>query len=101
MRIAQVAPLYESVPPVLYGGTERVVSFLTEELVRMGHDVTLFASGDSVTAAKLVPISEQALRLDPKCEDQLAHHVLMLERVFSEKRNLTSFTFILIICTSP
>ena len=93
MRIAQVAPLYESVPPVLYGGTERVVSFLTEELVRMGHEVTLFASGDSVTKARLVPISDQALRLDPKCEDQLAHHVLMLERVFSEKRNFDIIHF--------
>jgi glycosyltransferase involved in cell wall biosynthesis len=93
MRIAQVAPLYESVPPVLYGGTERVVSFLTEELVRMGHDVTLFASGDSITKARLVPISDQALRLDPKCEDQLAHHVLMLERVFSEKRNFDIIHF--------
>src|SRR5437660_1945596 len=93
MRIAQVAPLYESVPPVLYGGTERVVSFLTEELVRMGHDVTLFASGDSVTNARLVAISDQALRLDPKCEDQLAHHVLMLERVFSEKRNFDIIHF--------
>ena len=55
MRIAQVAPLYESVPPKLYGGTERVVSWLTEELVRLGHDVTLFASGDSLTTARLVP----------------------------------------------
>jgi glycosyltransferase involved in cell wall biosynthesis len=93
MRIAQVAPLYESVPPVLYGGTERVVSFLTEELVRMGHEVTLFASGDSITKARLVPIVDQALRLDPKCEDQLAHHVLMLERVFSEKRNFDIIHF--------
>ena len=93
MRIAQVAPLYESVPPVLYGGTERVVSFLTEELVRMGHEVTLFASGDSVTKARLVAISDQALRLDPRCEDQLAHHVLMLERVFSEKRNFDIIHF--------
>ena len=66
MRIAQIAPLYESVPPKLYGGTERVVSYLTEELVRMGHDVTLFASGDSVTDARLVGVGEQALRLDPR-----------------------------------
>ncbi|PYX02314.1 MAG: glycosyl transferase, partial [Acidobacteria bacterium] len=93
MRIAQVAPLYESVPPVLYGGTERVVSFLTEELVRMGHEVTLFASGDSMTSGRLVPISAQSLRLDPKCQDQLAHHVLMLERVFSEKRNFDVIHF--------
>lgn len=69
MRIAQVAPLYESVPPVLYGGTERVVSWLTEELVRLGHDVTLFASGDSVTNARLVPACPRALRLDSDCEE--------------------------------
>jgi glycosyltransferase involved in cell wall biosynthesis len=81
MRIAQVAPLYESVPPKYYGGTERIVSYLTEELVRQDHDVTLFASGDSVTAAQLVPICPRSLRLDGACEDQLAHHVLMLERV--------------------
>ena len=64
MKIAQVAPLYESVPPQLYGGTERVVSYLTEELVRQGHDVTLFASGDSITTAVLEPICARALRLD-------------------------------------
>ena len=63
MRVAQVAPLYESVPPKLYGGTERVVSYLTEEFVREGHDVTLYASGDSVTTAELRPICEHALRL--------------------------------------
>jgi glycosyltransferase involved in cell wall biosynthesis len=85
MRIAQVAPLYESVPPKLYGGTERVVSWLTEELVSLGHDVTLFASGDSLTAAHLVPPCKKALRLDPTCMDQLAHHVIMLDQVFSEK----------------
>src|SRR5437016_5709203 len=87
MRIAQVAPLYESVPPKKYGGTERVVSWLTAELVRLGHDVTLFASGDSMTTARLVFVCENALRLDPKCTDQLAHHMLMLEHVFSEKDN--------------
>lgn len=81
MRIAQVAPLYESVPPRLYGGTERVVSWLTEELVRLGHDVTLFASGDSVTNARLVPACPQALRLDPQCKDAMPHHILMLDRV--------------------
>jgi glycosyltransferase involved in cell wall biosynthesis len=80
MRIAQVAPLSESVPPQLYGGTERVVSFLTEELVRLGHDVTLFASEDSQTAAKLVPICDKALRLSG-CKDYLAPHVLQLEEV--------------------
>lgn len=81
MNIAQVAPLYESVPPQYYGGTERVVSQLTEELVRQGHAVTLFASGDSETEASLVPICPRALRLSEDCVDSLAHHVLMLESV--------------------
>ncbi len=93
MRIAQVAPLYESVPPKKYGGTERVVSWLTEELVRLGHDVTLFASGDSMTTARLISVCENALRLDPKCTDQLAHHMLMLEHVFSEKDNFDLIHF--------
>jgi glycosyltransferase involved in cell wall biosynthesis len=83
MRIAQVSPLHESVPPKLYGGTERVVHFLTEALVDLGHDVTLFASGDSRTSAELVACSPQALRLDPGCTDPLAHHVRMLEEVFA------------------
>ncbi len=83
MRIAQVAPLFERVPPKQYGGTERVVSYLTEELVRQGHDVTLFASADSVTRARLVPQCERALRLDPDAIDRMAHHILMLERVFA------------------
>ena len=82
MRIAQVAPLFESVPPKYYGGTERVVSHLTEELVRQGHEVTLFASGDSVTKAHLVAACRRALRLDKHCIDQLSHQVLMLEHVF-------------------
>jgi glycosyltransferase involved in cell wall biosynthesis len=81
MKIAQVAPLIESVPPRLYGGTERVVSYLTEELVRLGHDVTLFASGDSVTSAELVACIPGALRLDPSCSDPLPHNILMLEQV--------------------
>jgi glycosyltransferase involved in cell wall biosynthesis len=81
MRIAQVAPLYESVPPQGYGGTERVVSYLTEELVRRGHEVTLFASADSVTEAELVPCCTRSLRLDPDCRDPLVHHYVMLERV--------------------
>ena len=81
MRIAQVAPLFESVPPKLYGGTERVVSFLTEELVRLGHQVTLFASADSRTSATLVPVCPEALRLRGSCVDQVAMHVMMLERV--------------------
>jgi glycosyltransferase involved in cell wall biosynthesis len=82
MRIAQVAPLFESVPPKYYGGTERVVSYLTEELVRQGHEVTLFASGDSVTKAHLVAACQRSLRLDKHCVDQLAHQILMLEHVF-------------------
>jgi glycosyltransferase involved in cell wall biosynthesis len=81
LRIGQVAPLYESVPPVLYGGTERVVSYLTEELVRQGHEVTLFASGDSTTKAELIAPCRRALRLDKDCVDPLAPHVLMLEQV--------------------
>jgi len=82
MRIAQIAPLFEAVPPKLYGGTERIVSYLTEELVALGHDVTLFASGDSVTAATLAPMCERALRLDPSIGDPAAHPMIMLERVF-------------------
>jgi len=81
MKIAQVAPLYESVPPKLYGGTERVVSYLTEELVEMGHEVTLFASGDSETAARLIPACPRSLRLNQECNDQLAHHYVMLEEL--------------------
>jgi glycosyltransferase involved in cell wall biosynthesis len=83
MRIAQVAPLYESVPPALYGGTERVVSYLTEELVKQGHQVTLFASGDSVTQARLIPASDSALRLNEGVSDPLAHHFVLLEEVFA------------------
>jgi glycosyltransferase involved in cell wall biosynthesis len=81
MRIAQIAPLMESVPPKLYGGTERIVSYLTEELVKLGHDVTLFASGDSVTSAKLVSCVPRALRLDPKVCDVIPYYMLMLDRV--------------------
>jgi glycosyltransferase involved in cell wall biosynthesis len=81
MRIAQVAPLYESVPPKYYGGTERVVSYLTEELVRQGHEVTLFASGDTETQARLVPVAHRSLRMDKHCVDEIAHHILLLERV--------------------
>ena len=84
MRIAQVAPLFESVPPKLYGGTERVVSYLTEELVQLGHDVTLFASGDSETGARLVPACERALWRDPNCRETLPHHVRLMELVFRQ-----------------
>jgi glycosyltransferase involved in cell wall biosynthesis len=93
MRIAQVAPLYESVPPKLYGGTERVVSWLTEELVRVGHDVTLFASGDSLTTARLVPGCPQSLRLHKGCRDQLAHHFTLIEQVISQKDNFDLIHF--------
>ena len=82
MRIAQIAPLFESVPPRLYGGTERVVSWLTEELVRRGHDVTLFASGDSRTAARLVAAYPRGLRLDPAPPDSAALHTIELAQAF-------------------
>lgn len=85
MKIAQISPLYESVPPKLYGGTERVVSYLTEELVKQGHEVTLFASGDSITRSKLVSPCEKSLRLHNTC-DYLAHHLLMLEMVQQAKK---------------
>ena len=81
MRIAQIAPLTEAIPPKLYGGTERVVSWLTEELVALGHDVTLFASGDSQTSAKLEPMWPRALRLDNAVRDPMALHMAMLEQV--------------------
>jgi glycosyltransferase involved in cell wall biosynthesis len=84
MRIAQVAPLNESVPPSLYGGTERVVSYLTEELLNLGHEVTLFASGDSQTRAKLVPACPRALWRDPDCRETLPHHVRLMELVFAD-----------------
>jgi glycosyltransferase involved in cell wall biosynthesis len=84
LRIAQVAPLYESVPPQLYGGTERVVSWLTEELVELGHDVTLFASGDSRTSGHLVPVCPTALWRDPDARETLPQHVRMLELVFRD-----------------
>jgi glycosyltransferase involved in cell wall biosynthesis len=83
LRIAQVSPLYESVPPPRYGGTERVVSYLTEELVRRGHAVTLYATGDSQTAARLVPCAPKALRLDPPADPVLWHH-LALEAAYAD-----------------
>jgi glycosyltransferase involved in cell wall biosynthesis len=81
MKIAQIAPLMESVPPRLYGGTERIVSYLTDELVRLGHEVTLFASADSLTAAKLVSCASTALRLDSNVRDPIPYYMLMLDRV--------------------
>src|SRR5437868_2448518 len=91
MRIAQVAPLTEAVPPKLYGGTERVVHWLTEELVALGHDVTLFASGDSRTSAKLEPGWPRALRLDGAVRDANALHLAMLERV---RKQASEFDFL-------
>jgi glycosyltransferase involved in cell wall biosynthesis len=93
MRIAQVAPLYERVPPQNYGGTERVVSYLTEELVKQGHEVTLFASGDSITQARLVAPCPRSLRLDKNTVDPLAYHVLMLEMVFREAKRFDLIHF--------
>jgi len=87
LRIAQVAPLYESVPPQRYGGTERVVSYITEELVDRGHEVTLFAAGDSVTRARLVSPCKHSLRTDEQSVDSLAPHVTMLNQVFKESHN--------------
>jgi glycosyltransferase involved in cell wall biosynthesis len=88
MKIAQIAPLMESVPPKLYGGTERVVSYLCEELVRQGHEVTLFASGDSVTKAELVPCGHMAIRLNPRVRDYVPHYMIMLDEV---RRRAPSF----------
>jgi glycosyltransferase involved in cell wall biosynthesis len=85
MRIAQISPLFEAVPPKLYGGTERVVYSLTEELVAMGHDVTLFASGDSITSATLAPMREQAIRLDPTVKDWVANYYRMVELIYRRK----------------
>jgi glycosyltransferase involved in cell wall biosynthesis len=81
MKIAQVAPLAEAVPPKLYGGTERVVAYLTDALVELGHEVTLFASGDSATKATLAPVWPRALRLDPDVKDHLAPMFMQLETV--------------------
>jgi glycosyltransferase involved in cell wall biosynthesis len=92
LKIAQIAPLFESVPPKLYGGTERVVSYLTDELVNLGHDVTLFASGDSITKAKLVPVTPAALRLG-NCIDQWAGHILQLQEVMDRAREFDLFHF--------
>jgi glycosyltransferase involved in cell wall biosynthesis len=93
LRIAQISPLHESVPPKLYGGTERVVHFLTEALVDLGHEVTLFASGDSTTRAELVPCAPAALRLDKGVQDPLAQHVNMMERVFARAREFDVLHF--------
>jgi glycosyltransferase involved in cell wall biosynthesis len=93
MRIAQVAPLIESVPPKHYGGTERIVSYLTEELVRAGDDVTLFGSGDSVTQARLIPGCRDSLRLNKQCVDHLAHHLVMIDQVLEHARDFDVIHF--------
>jgi glycosyltransferase involved in cell wall biosynthesis len=93
VRIAQIAPLIESVPPRLYGGTERVVSYLTEELVRRGHEVTLFASGDSITRAELVDCAAAALRLDPNVRDPMPHYMIMLDQVRERAREFDVLHF--------
>ena len=97
MKIAQIAPLMESVPPRLYGGTERIVSYLTEELVRLGHEVTLFASGDSLTSASLVGCVSMALRLDASIRDPIPYYMLMLDGSADSR---TSSTFCISISTS-
>src|SRR5271154_3602634 len=93
MKIAQVGPLYESVPPHFYGGTERVVSYLTEELVDQGHDVTLFASGDSVTKAHLISPCERSLRLSPDCMDPHVHHAILYDEVIARKNEFDILHF--------
>jgi glycosyltransferase involved in cell wall biosynthesis len=93
MKIAQIAPLIESVPPRLYGGTERIVSYLTEELIRLGHDVTLFASGDSITSAELSPCCSRALRLDPAVRDTIPHFMLMIDKVWERAKEFDILHF--------
>jgi glycosyltransferase involved in cell wall biosynthesis len=93
MKIAQIAPLIESVPPKYYGGTERIVSYLTEELVRSGHEVTLFASGDSITAGELVPCVPKALRLDASIRDVIPYYMLMLDHVRQRANNFDILHF--------
>lgn len=93
MRIAQIAPLIEAVPPQLYGGTERIVSYLTEALVRQGHEVTLFASGDSQTKAELVACTPRALRLDRSARDPVPPHLIMLDEVWRRSRQFDILHF--------
>src|SRR5690606_23056165 len=101
MKIAQNAPLAESVPPKLYGRTERIESYLTEELVRQGHDVTLFASGDSQTSAELVPVTEMALRLNPKIIDPIPYHMMLLESVMRRADEFDALHFHIDILHMP
>ncbi len=103
MKIAQIAPLAERCPPRLYGGTERIVSYLTEELVRQGHDVTLFASGDSQTQARLVPCCDVALRLNPAVKDPLPYQAMMLDEVRrrADEFDALHFHIDFVHCPSP
>ncbi|MDZ4691023.1 glycosyltransferase family 4 protein [Terricaulis sp.] len=101
MRIAQIAPLAESCPPALYGGTERVVSYITEELVDQGHEVTLFASGDSITAAELDACSDRALRLSPHVIDALPHNMVMLEKVARRAHEFDALHFHIDLMHAP
>jgi glycosyltransferase involved in cell wall biosynthesis len=93
MKIAQVAPLYERVPPISYGGTERIVSYLTEELIRQGHELTLFASGDSLTKGRLVATCDRALRLNPDYVDPMAYNFLQLEQLFQHAHSFDIIHF--------
>jgi glycosyltransferase involved in cell wall biosynthesis len=93
LKIAQIAPLIERVPPRLYDGTERIVSYLTEALVHLGHDVTLFASGDSITSARLIPCCRKALRLDPAVRDPIPYYMLMLDKVRTMAREFDILHF--------
>ena len=95
MRIAQIAPLTEAIPPKLYGGTERVIYWLTEELVALGHEVTLFGSGDSCTSATLEAMWPRALRLDDTVRDPTALHVLMIEHVMQAVMHLADCVYVL------
>ena len=101
MRIAQIAPLFESVPPRFYGGTERVVSHLTEQLVRLGHEVTLFASGDSLTSGRLVSPCSTAIRLNEKCVDPLPYHIIQLDQVVRRAENFDLLHFHTDYCHFP
>src|SRR5579883_708383 len=93
MKIAQIAPLAESCPPRLYGGIERIVSYLADELVRKGHEVTLFASGDSNTSAELVSCCDVALRLNPTVADPIPYHMILLEKVRQRAREFDILHF--------
>jgi Glycosyltransferase Family 4 len=101
LRIAQISPLTEAVPPKLYGGTERVISWLTEELVALGHEVTLFASGDSGTSARLEPMWPTALRLDGPVRDPNALHMSMIEQIAQRAREFDLCIFTSIITLFP